>query len=142
MIGGSICGQDLGVRRGIAFTPGEHAELVRWNTLILVHASLQVPAFELPSIRAGKGTGSKTADWRSLPITVIDHALNFRLLSAGVFERLPDRATPRRFWYRVTGKAKAGQRKNNYRKPDVGWFHGQSPGKVSKQLERFSSREC
>src|SRR5689334_20142726 len=141
-IGRSIGGQYLSIRRGIVLALREYAELVCSNTLILVHAGLQVPAFKFPSIRAGKGAGSKPADWSSLPVTVINHALNFRLLSAGVFERQPDRATPRRFGYRVTRKAKTDQRKtNNDRKPDARCFHGQSPEEEHQPTETFQPQE-
>ncbi len=105
MIGGSIGGQHLGVGSGITLTPCEHAELVSGNTLVLVHARLQVPTFELAAIGARKRSGSKAADRRSLPVTVINHVLDFRLLPAGVFERQPDRAMPRRLWYRIAAKA-------------------------------------
>src|SRR5689334_9793718 len=140
VIGGSICGEYLGIRRGIALALGEYAELVCANTFILVHAGLQVPAFKFPPIRAGKGACSKPANWSSLPVTVINHALNFRLLSAGVLERQPDRATPRRFGYRVTAKAKTGQRQNNNdARPDAGYFHGNLL-EGHNELKRFSSR--
>ena len=139
LIGRSICGQHLGIRGGITLTLSEHAELVSGNTLILVHAGLHMPTFKFAPIGAGKRAGSKTADRRSLPITVINHVLNFRLLPPGVFQRQPDRAMPRRFRYLVTGKAKLDQRKNNDEKPNLGWFHRRSPGGIYNLLKPFSS---
>src|SRR5947207_8754345 len=105
----SIGGQHLRVCRGIALALGEYAELVGGNTLVLVHARLQMPAFELAAIGSGKSTGSKAAYRRSLPVTVINHVLDLRLLSARVFERQSEWTTPRRFRYCVAANAKTNQ---------------------------------
>ena len=105
----SIGGQHLRVGCRIALTLGEYAELVGGNTLVFVHARLQMPAFEVAAIGSGKSTGSKAADWRSLPVTIINHVLDLRLLAAGVFERQPEWTAPRRFRYCVAAKAKTNQ---------------------------------
>src|SRR5262249_12582438 len=112
---------------GLALTLGKHTELISGNALVLVHAGLQMPALEVAAIGAGKGTGSKTADRRSLPVTVINHALDFRLLAPGGFQRQPERTAPCGPGNGVAGKAQRSQSKNRCHCPEESLFHFHTP---------------
>src|SRR5262249_20682842 len=108
----SIRRQHLSVGGGIALAPGEYAELVRRHSLVLVHARFKVPAFEFTAIRPGKSPGAKATDRRSLPITVVNHVLDFRFLPAGVFERKAEGATPRGLGNHVASESQSDQGQN------------------------------
>src|SRR5499433_743732 len=89
MIRRSIGCQHLRVCSDIALALGEYAELVGGNCVVLVHARFQMPALKLATIGSRKGSGSKTADRRSLPVAVVNHVLDFRLFPAGILQWLP-----------------------------------------------------
>jgi hypothetical protein len=51
-----------------------HGKLVGPDGLIFMHAALDVPARKISAISTRKSSRTKAADWRALPVPVIDHA--------------------------------------------------------------------
>jgi hypothetical protein len=60
-----------------------------------------MPAFKLSTIGTGKGAGAKAADGSALPVTVIDHVLDFRFFSARILQRLANGTPPRYLWNHI-----------------------------------------
>src|SRR6266699_1301036 len=76
-----------------------HRKLVRPDGLVFMHATLDVPAREIPAISAGEGPRPEAAHWSALPVAVINHSRGSqcRLASARVFQSLANAALPCRF---------------------------------------------
>src|SRR5262249_48538471 len=89
MIRGGIGCQHLRVCGRIAIELGKYAKLVGGTFLVLLHPRFKLPPHKSATIESKKGPGTKPSARRSLPVTVINHVLDFWLFPAGILQWLP-----------------------------------------------------
>src|SRR5215467_5340675 len=98
----------------IGFGLLKHGELVGINRLVAMNPGLQVPTRKIASKCSRKGSRSKAADRRTLPIAVVNVAwLQGRFACSGSRQRLADWSLPGSL-RNVVGKTsrRYGQKKN------------------------------
>src|ERR1700674_1552862 len=105
-----------------------NGKLVGVNSFVFVDASLQVPARKIAAVGARECAGTKTADRRALPITVVDQVVQLGLAGTRIGERLANASLPGDFRNRISRPkrkcAKGGEEKGGeLRKAE---FHGAS----------------
>src|SRR5437773_205228 len=75
-----------------------HSKLVCVNGLIFVHTILNVPAREVTTICSREGAGAKSADWRSLPVAIVNMSgIKRQLLGSRIGQRQTNSALPSGF---------------------------------------------
>jgi hypothetical protein len=79
----------------VAFNLLKHGELIGVDWLVLVNAGLGVPTCEVATVAAGEGTGTESSYGDTLPIAVVDVAVD--ACDARMFERKSERALPGSF---------------------------------------------
>src|SRR2546427_750355 len=91
-----------------------HSELASVNRLIFVNSILNVPAREVAAISSREGTRAESADWGSLPITIVDmSAAEGRLFRPRIGQRQTNSPLPRGFGNSVSGKRPGRGKKND-----------------------------
>src|SRR6266446_2160322 len=94
-----------------------HGELICVNRLILVDSILNVPAREVAAISSREGTRAESADWRSLPVAIVNMSgVKSRLFCPGIGERQTDGALPCGFGNSVPCKREGCAKKNDQQK--------------------------
>src|SRR5712691_10300135 len=84
--------------RGRSFRLLKHRELIGVRGAIFVYTGFNVPPGKIASESPGKGPCAESAHRRTLPETVVNVArIQGWFFRAGIVQRLPDGALPRRF---------------------------------------------
>src|SRR5579872_4581857 len=93
--------QDTSDALGVAVGLLKHRKLIGIDRRIFVNSCLDMPARKISTVGSRERSGAKPADGGTLPIAVVDVAMDSRY--SGIRKWKPERTPPSCFRYHVTG---------------------------------------
>src|SRR5579859_6932106 len=97
-----------------------------------------MPTLELTAIGTRERAGAKSAHGRALPVAVVDHAVNLRLLAARILKRLSNRTLPSGIGNLVTRQGRGAENQEGGGEAQPIFHRGSIESAQNALLKRFS----